>query len=226
MSDEAARNTPDGDRPDSGDWGVEPPADLDTALAQAADLADSLSDQVGGKDPRSPDDTLVSDAPQIDVAAAGVDEQLNEIEHMIGEVRSEVGAEAGAPVESLAVAGAATSSSPAGRSSATAPMPVASSTDAASPQAARTAAGGGSGTTVPGSAADDATAVQPDAQKSPRGPGGLRRMIGAGVNVGYGALDVIDRPFGFVGPRVRGILGWVAIALFAASVIVLVVTRQ
>lgn len=51
-------------------------------------------------------------------------------------------------------------------------------------------------------------------------------MIGAGVNAGYGALDIIDRPFGFVGPRVRGILGWVAIALFAAGVIVLVVTRQ
>lgn len=240
-----------GDTGDDGAWSVPPEKDLDTVLANAAALAGELQVEVGGADlaPLPPEVDLSSGD-----SGGDLDRKLNQIDELIQSTQQELGVnspakqpgradppphavpnfmseftepESAPEKANSAASGASTSghAAPAGRTAAAtaAPVPAPGELPAeflAGPTKRMESTGA-----EPASAPVAIARTKSDDGATGRSRGGIAKLAAAPVNMGLFAVEAADRPFRWVGPRVRSLLGWAAILMLGAAAVVYVVAR-
>lgn len=237
--------------PDGSDWNIAKEKELDSLLDQACSLADQLKTEIGSNDPQHT--VAGSDAPSLDsIDGAGIDSQLAQIDGLLNSTKAEVGLDTAGPKPATAkqpipdFMAEFTQDAPPAASASEKSHDVESVRTA---QSSASASGGNIAatptTTVATATAEDdleddllalsastprslkpATAApQPEdstpKSKSPKTVGGLLSSLLSPLIL---ILTLMNKPFDRISARARVVVGYAAIVMLLAAVIVFAIT--
>lgn len=237
--------------PDGSDWNIAKEKELDSLLDQACSLADQLKTEISGNDPQHT--VAGSDEPSHDsIDGAGIDSQLAQIDGLLNSAKAEVGVDTTGPKPATAkqpipdfmaeftqdappaastsekqsdIETARTTQSSAsvsGGSSAAAPTAnVATATAEDDLEDDLLALSASTPRSPKPTTAAPAPEGSPPKPKSPKTVGGLLSSLLSPLIL---ILTLMNKPFDRISTRVRVVVGYAAIVMLLAAVIVFAIT--